>query len=81
MYQPHTNFGVTEYGLIAPDQRLYADAELPESQQPVKPVTYSVVKTGLIGLTRYIATTGPNVMFVVMLYVRVESTMGSPQVS
>lgn len=46
----------SDLGLIAPDQDLYFKPGLTESQQSVKPVTYSIVKTGIIGLTRYIST-------------------------
>lgn len=46
----------SDHGIIAPSQFLYRVDGKPENEQPVKPVTYTVVKHGLIGLTKYLAT-------------------------
>ena len=44
----------SDLGIIAPNQTIYKIDN--KNQQNVKPVSYSVVKHGLIGLTRYTST-------------------------
>ena len=44
----------SELSVIAPNQNIYSINS--KNIRPVKPVTYSVIKHGIIGLTKYIAT-------------------------
>ena len=46
----------SDLSVIAPDNRIYKKNNLEMNLQPVKPITYSVIKSGLIGLTKYLAT-------------------------
>ena len=50
----------SDLSVIAPDQKLYRNNNIDDNMQAVKPITYSVVKTGLIGLTRYLSTYWPD---------------------
>ena len=45
----------SDLSIIAPDQRIYNKNESDKFQN-VKPITYSVIKSGLIGMTKYLAT-------------------------
>lgn len=46
----------SDLAVVAPDQRLYRKEGLAEDMQPVKAITYSVVKHGILGLTKYLST-------------------------
>jgi NAD(P)-dependent dehydrogenase (short-subunit alcohol dehydrogenase family) len=46
----------SDLGIISPDQRLYMIDEKSPEEQNTKPITYSVCKHGIIGLTRYLST-------------------------
>tara|TARA_B100001057_G_scaffold80535_1_gene75783 strand:- start:15488 stop:16312 length:825 start_codon:yes stop_codon:yes gene_type:complete len=46
----------SDLGLVAPNQNLYKKEGLLDDKQSVKPITYSITKHGIIGLTRYLST-------------------------
>ena len=47
---------LSDLSVISPDQRIYAGSKFDKNQQPVKPLTYSAIKSGLLGMTKYLAT-------------------------
>ena len=50
----------SDLAVIGPDQRIYEKKDQPVDERIYKPVTYSVVKNGIIGLTKYLATYWPE---------------------
>ena len=47
---------LSDLSVIAPNQLLYESKQKNKDKQTVKPITYSAIKFGLLGLTRYLAT-------------------------
>lgn len=45
----------SDLSVIAPDQRIYRKPQLQESEQSVKPITYSAAKYAVVGMTKYLA--------------------------
>ena len=50
----------SDLSINSPYQRLYENRKSSRNNQPVKPIMYSVVKHGLIGLTKYLSTYWPE---------------------
>ena len=46
----------SDLSIISPMQSIYKIDGISEDMQPVKPITYSVIKSALIGMTKYLAT-------------------------
>jgi NAD(P)-dependent dehydrogenase (short-subunit alcohol dehydrogenase family) len=46
----------SDLSVISPDNRLYKKEKLSNEKQFVKPISYSVIKHGLIGMTKYLST-------------------------
>ena len=49
----------SDLSIISPDQRLYSN-DPHNLSNPVKPITYSVIKSALLGLTKYVSTYWAN---------------------
>lgn len=52
----------SDLGIISPNQKLYKDPKKNQKNQNVKPISYSVVKHGLIGITKYFSTYNTNLL-------------------
>ena len=46
----------SDLSVIAPDQRIYYDENTSDKEQMIKPISYSIIKHGIVGMTKYLAT-------------------------